>query len=80
MNLIFDLTFCGDWAGNAYQGGNGACVAEVQLNPQNYTDAYWLINYVKVYQNGLESCIADFGSCQRGQDCCSGLCFNGQCN
>jgi hypothetical protein len=79
MNLIYDLTFCGDWAGNVYPGGNGACIANVQNNPQNYSGAYWLINSIKVYQNGLTSCVADLGSCQSGQDCCSGLCFNLKC-
>lgn len=28
-----DNTFCGDWAGGVYPGGNGACINYVQNNP-----------------------------------------------
>jgi len=49
--LIINLDWCGDWAGSAYPGGKGACDDFVK-NPKNknaLADAYWLINYVKVY-------------------------------
>jgi hypothetical protein len=57
MNIIFDTTFCGDWAGSVW--GNGGCAAKagscqsyVANNPQAFVDSYWLINSVKVYQLG----------------------------
>ena len=49
MSIIINLTFCGAWAGQVYPGGEDACVDAVLNLPQNYTDAYWLINSLKVY-------------------------------
>ncbi|KAN0098597.1 glycoside hydrolase family 16 protein [Hyaloscypha variabilis] len=59
-NIVFDTTFCGDWAGQASvwdsscQASTGAstCEAYVAANPSAFTDAYWLINSVKVYSLG----------------------------
>jgi len=57
--LVFDTTFCGDWAGNAAVWsasqcsklpGASTCAAYVGANPQAFEQAYWLINSVKVYQ------------------------------
>ncbi len=57
MNIIFDTTFCGQWAGDPdvwKQSSCGSkadtCNAYVQLNPTAFKDAYWLVNSVKVYQ------------------------------
>jgi len=53
MNLVFDLTFCGDWAGNVFASqcpGKGSCNSYVQNNPKDFTEAYWSVNYVKVFQ------------------------------
>jgi len=53
MNLIFDLTFCGDWAGNVFASqcpGKGSCNSYVQNNPADFKDAYWEVNYLKVYR------------------------------
>jgi hypothetical protein len=53
MNLVFDLTFCGDWAGAVFGSqcpGKGACNTYVQNNPSAFADAYWQINSVKVFQ------------------------------
>lgn len=49
--IIFDITFCGDWAGNTYNssGCPGTC-AEVLLNPANFVNASWSINSLKVYR------------------------------
>lgn len=50
--IIFDTTFCGDWAGATF---NDACHTQqqcwefVKYNPQEFTEAYWLINAVTVY-------------------------------
>lgn len=56
MNIVFDTTFCGDWAGSVWGNGacasKGSCVSYVANNPQAFVDSYWLINSVKVYQLG----------------------------
>jgi len=54
-NIIFDTTFCGDWAGEVWSSGSCASVADtcndyVSANPGAFSEAYWLINSVKVYQ------------------------------
>jgi len=56
-NIVFDTTFCGQWAGNVWGSGSCAslassCDAYVGANPSAFTDAYWMINSVKVYQDG----------------------------
>ncbi|KAG1169352.1 hypothetical protein G6F36_012084 [Rhizopus arrhizus] len=52
MNIIFNLAFCGDWAGNVYgnSGCPSTCTDYVANNPHAFSDAYWSINYLKVYQ------------------------------
>lgn len=51
--IVVDLTFCGDWAGNVW-GSSGcpgtSCQSYVQNNPSAFSDAYWSINSFKVYQ------------------------------
>ncbi|KAI1787368.1 concanavalin A-like lectin/glucanase domain-containing protein [Ganoderma leucocontextum] len=58
QQLVIDITLCGDWAGVAsvYQstcGGDGSATAcyvdNVINNGTNYADAYFDINYVKVF-------------------------------
>jgi len=51
--VVINLTFCGDWAGNVF--GNqcknmGACAAYVKNNPSKFSEAYWRINYMSVFQ------------------------------
>jgi len=51
--IVINLTFCGDWAGKHFatdcpQDGN--CATFVRNNPTKFTEAYWLINYLSVYQ------------------------------
>jgi len=53
-NLLFDLTFCGDFAGSpsvwaAAGCGTGACVDYVNNNPTAFQDAYWEVNSLRVY-------------------------------
>lgn len=51
-NLIFDLTFCGDWAGSVWSSagcGSGTCADYVDNNPQAFEDAYWEVNSLRVY-------------------------------
>ncbi|KAF2258363.1 endo-1,3(4)-beta-glucanase-like protein [Lojkania enalia] len=54
MNIIFDITFCGDWAGQVWGSTscaqvNPSCNAYVAQQPQSFGDTYWLVNSVKVY-------------------------------
>ncbi|KAI8983367.1 concanavalin A-like lectin/glucanase domain-containing protein [Trametes punicea] len=63
-SAIFDTTLCGDWAGNvwndagapgqeqscAQRTGVSTCAAFVQNNGSAFSEAYWEINYVKIYQ------------------------------
>jgi Glycosyl hydrolases family 16 len=54
-NIIFDTTFCGDWAGSVWSMSSCAsyaatCADFVSANPGAFSEAYWLINSVKVYQ------------------------------
>ena len=57
MQLIFDTTFCGDWAGEVWANDTATaslaptCQEYVQNNPGAYVDAYWAINSVKVFQD-----------------------------
>ncbi|KAL9093451.1 MAG: hypothetical protein Q9159_000305 [Coniocarpon cinnabarinum] len=59
-HAVIDLTFCGDWAGNTY-GSSGcpmsvpgnskaSCEAFVAKHPEAFKEAYWDINYLKVFQ------------------------------
>jgi len=50
-SIIFDITFCGDWAGNSYatSGCPGTC-AEQLMDPNNFVNASWSINSIKVYK------------------------------
>ncbi|KAI9730483.1 MAG: hypothetical protein M1818_008178 [Claussenomyces sp. TS43310] len=55
-NIVFDTTFCGDWAGNAWASSTCASLANtcdeyVGANPAAFVEAYWLINSVKVYSD-----------------------------
>jgi len=51
--IVINLTFCGDWAGNVFGSqcpGLGDCKTFVQKNPSKFSEAYWAINYVAVFQ------------------------------
>ncbi|KAH9850674.1 concanavalin A-like lectin/glucanase domain-containing protein [Lenzites betulinus] len=61
---IFDTTLCGDWAGSVWNTAGGAgqeqscatrtgvstCAEFVQNHGSSFSDAYWEVNYVKIYQ------------------------------
>jgi hypothetical protein len=56
QQIVFDTTFCGDWAGQVWSSGSCAslastCSTYVAQNPSAFTQAFWMINSVKVYQN-----------------------------
>ncbi|KAI0374157.1 hypothetical protein BV20DRAFT_988506 [Pilatotrama ljubarskyi] len=50
-SFVFDLTFCGDWAGSDYpnSGCPGTCDDYVMNNPQAFSNAYWEINSLRIY-------------------------------
>jgi hypothetical protein len=57
-NLVFDTTFCGDWAGRVW-ASDATCAAladkcedYVGANPGVFSQAYWLVNGIRVYQDG----------------------------
>jgi hypothetical protein len=57
MQIVFTNTFCGDWAGNAWSSGSCAskadtCVDYVKNNPNDFEDAYWSVNSLRVYKHG----------------------------
>ncbi|PVH75105.1 glycoside hydrolase family 16 protein [Cadophora sp. DSE1049] len=54
MNLVFDTTFCGTWAGSVWGSSSCShlaptCEQYARENPGAFQEAYWLINSVKVY-------------------------------
>jgi len=60
-NIVFDTTFCGDWAGSVWSSDAtcsalaSTCQDYVANNPGDFVDAYWLINSLKVYQQSGSS-------------------------
>ncbi|KOC14549.1 putative endo-1,3(4)-beta-glucanase [Aspergillus flavus AF70] len=59
LQIIFDTTFCGDWAGGVWGSSScaskGSCNDWVANNPAAFKDAFWRINSLKVYQGGAAS-------------------------
>ncbi|OCL03283.1 glycoside hydrolase family 16 protein [Glonium stellatum] len=62
--IVFDTTFCGTWAGQydyvtttcpSAADGWAGCVVDVGSNPSWFTDAYWEINSVEIYQQKAAS-------------------------
>ncbi|THH05185.1 hypothetical protein EW145_g4975 [Phellinidium pouzarii] len=53
-NIIINLTFCGDWAGApslfTKAGCPGTCVDYVNNNPSAFSNAYWDLGAVRVYE------------------------------
>jgi hypothetical protein len=53
LSMVFDLTFCGEWAGNVWgqtcSSKGPDCVQYVRNNPSAFAEAYWSINYLKVF-------------------------------
>jgi hypothetical protein len=54
LNMILNTDFCGGWAGGLFAqtcpGLGGDCNAYVKNNPCAFTQAYWEINYIRVFQ------------------------------
>lgn len=54
MNIIINLTFCGDWAGSVFKGKDGktglaACNGYVNDAPGEFKKAYWDIKALRIY-------------------------------
>ncbi|KAK7442477.1 hypothetical protein VKT23_016074 [Stygiomarasmius scandens] len=64
-SIVFDITFCGDWAGNSYatSGCPGTC-AERLKDPSNFENASWSINYMKVFKKQPVHAIVTASSAQ----------------
>ncbi|KAG5943599.1 hypothetical protein E4U59_000238 [Claviceps monticola] len=58
--IVIDTTFCGAWAGDQNVWGSDAecsalaktCKDYVSGNPSHFADSYWLVNSIKVYEQG----------------------------
>ncbi|KKA27451.1 hypothetical protein TD95_005409 [Thielaviopsis punctulata] len=56
-NIVFNTDFCGEWAGNEWTtipeltALAATCKDYVAANPSAFSEAYWLINSVKVYSS-----------------------------
>ncbi|PGH36908.1 endo-1,3(4)-beta-glucanase [[Emmonsia] crescens] len=56
QKIVFNTTFCGDWAGSVWSTSSCAaraptCQAFVQHNPAAFKEAYWRVKYVRVFDN-----------------------------
>lgn len=55
LKIIFDVTFCGEWAGADWTSQCSASISDtcedyVQNYPQAFEETYWLVNSLKVYK------------------------------
>jgi len=60
LQIVFDITFCGDWAGDVWSSSScssyaSTCDSYVQNNPSAFEGTYWSINSLKVYQESSSS-------------------------
>lgn len=56
QQIMFDITFCGDWAGQVWSSGScssvgSSCQDYVANNPTAFQESYWLVNSLKVYSS-----------------------------
>ena len=55
QQIVFDTTFCGDWAGATFTDQCGgvakSCEAYVADTPNAFVDAYWSVKSLRVYQD-----------------------------
>jgi len=55
MNIVFDITFCGDWAGAVFStdatcsSKASTCTDYVGNNPEAFEESYWKVNSLQVY-------------------------------
>lgn len=59
--IVFDITLCGDWAGNAYDQVSQcpakyqSCANQVGQAGQSFQDAYWSVGNLYVYESSAKS-------------------------
>ncbi|KAH8085990.1 hypothetical protein BXZ70DRAFT_555950 [Cristinia sonorae] len=79
QSLIFDISLCGDYAGNSnsfYQTCTGVCYQDWVLgNPSNYDNAYFEVQYVRVYGQPGELTVIHSGDALRSSASFVGLMF-----
>lgn len=57
LRIVFDTTFCGDWAGNNWNETASCaalaptCEEYVSKNPGAFVEAYWAVNTLQVFQD-----------------------------
>jgi len=57
LKIVFDTTFCGDWAGNTWNETAECaalaptCEEYVANNPRAFGEAYWAVNTLQVFQD-----------------------------
>ncbi|KAI5475180.1 family 16 glycoside hydrolase [Pseudohyphozyma bogoriensis] len=49
QTIVINTTLCGDWAGATYSTYYSGTCNDAVMDPTNYVDADWQINYVKVF-------------------------------
>ncbi|CAI7595483.1 unnamed protein product [Penicillium glandicola] len=64
LQIVFDITFCGDWAGSVWSSSScaslaGTCDDYVQNNPTAFQETYWRLRSLKVYQDSTVAASAD---------------------
>jgi hypothetical protein len=48
--FVINLTLCGDWAGNGFDGGKKKCEELVNKHPEAFENAYWDIARMTLYE------------------------------
>ena len=49
IKMVFNTTLCGDWAGNAYEGGMEECRNYLIDNSGKITNKEWDISYIAAF-------------------------------
>ncbi|KAL4076578.1 glycoside hydrolase family 16 protein [Scleroderma yunnanense] len=49
-NIIIDLTFCGDWAGDSATYSQSGCPSTCVDNPKAFSGAYFQFDYIRIYE------------------------------
>jgi len=53
QTVIFDIGLCSSWAGRTFKDmcpGLGDCDSYVDMHPEAMTEAYWRVNFLRVFQ------------------------------
>uniref|UniRef100_A0A914EBN2 Uncharacterized protein n=1 Tax=Acrobeloides nanus TaxID=290746 RepID=A0A914EBN2_9BILA len=64
QSITFDIALCGAWADQYIQGDEATCEDIVQNQPSLFSEAYWLVNYVKVFYKPGEPRGTYYPTCQ----------------